>query len=179
MPSMFDRGVLGAALLGVSMLMSVAQAAPTSVSYTLQGSGSQWQYDLSFSGSASAGSTLELEFADNLYANVNVVSYGPEFDFANALPSVTPGSPAVVDAVFAQDLSPPAEAHLLVSFNWLGSGGQPGSQNWILTDASTGASSGGTTTAAATGVVPEPGGVLMALSGLALLAQALRSKRRL
>jgi hypothetical protein len=179
MPSMFDRGVLGAALIGASMLVSVAQAAPANVSYTLQGSGSQWQYDLSFSGSAAAGSTLELEFADNLYAGVSVVSYGPEFDFANALPSVTPGSPAVVDAVFAQNLSPPAEAHLLVSFTWLGSDPKPGAQNWLLTDATSGASSGGVTTAAATGVVPEPGGVLMAAGGLTLLALALRHKRRL
>jgi PEP-CTERM motif len=165
MPSMFERGLLGAVLFGASVLLSVAQAASPSVSYVAQGSGDQWQYDLSFSGSAGAGATLELEFADALYKDLSVVSYGPEFSFVSVLPSIGAGSPGLADAVFAQDVTPADSAHLLVSFTWLGGATKPSSQIWFLSDIDLNPVASGSTVAA--GVVPEPGALALAIAGLA------------
>jgi hypothetical protein len=165
-------GMLSALSFFLPLLPGKAHAAP-SVTYAPEQVGDHWQVDVTLNGPVTSGATLELEFAEALYDNLSVVSSGPEFNIENTLAAIA-GSPGLLDATLGKSVSDAHEAHVLVSFTWLGGAATgPGSQPWYLLDAGFNQIAQGQT---APTVVPEPQAYLMLLCGLAVVTVARRRK---
>lgn len=166
--------MLRIAILTIAMVCLTVVGHASTIEYTAtQISGPQWQYTYTVTGAFASGDFLSIDFDANTFANLQdppqVTGWSADVWQSDAML----GSNGAFNAMALND-NPSVPVTFTVMFNFLGMG-TPGSQAFsIYSFDATELESGTTILAGQTAPVPEPGTLLLLLSGAGAMARKFR-----
>ena len=165
--------MLRIAILTITMVCLTVVGHATTIEYTAtQISGPQWQYTYTVTGSFADGDFLSIDFDANAFADLQDPPQVTDWNADVWQSDAALGSNGAFNAM-AQKGNPSVPVTFTVLFNFLGMG-TPGSQAFSVFGADGSTEDGTTILAGQTAPVPEPGTLLLLLSGAGALTRKFR-----